>query len=118
MCIHSSNISTVKTMPHIEDQLPTIYDNLLSTLDSHTPSLKDYTPGFMGKTTGPMMVAIGHSKTDPYGVGPDVPGMGFLLWLCCCCGPPCSTPAGAGVGKMKADFNDTVKPTKGVGMHR
>lgn len=73
-----------------------------------------------GSFPGPVMVAFGHGGVkDAYGVGPDLgPGCcSAFCWFCCFCGPPCSTPAGAGVAKAKTDFNMTIVPKNGVGIH-
>ena len=74
---------------------------------------------FFGKVNGPLLVALGHGAgPESYGLGPDLPGccLPFCCWFCCCVGPPCSTPAGSGAGKMKSDFNDSVVPKKGKGI--
>ena len=109
----------MKTVSHFNDQITFLIPNITAALNS-SRAMKAYSPGLMGKTTGPMIVALGHGLPDTYGAGPDLPGtVGACCWFCCCLGTsPCSPPAGSGVGKMKADFNDSIKPTKGVGMDR
>lgn len=117
------NISQSKTVTHFNDQMDTFVANVAASLNgSSTASLKSYKPGFMGSIKGPMIVALGHGlgAQDTYGVGPDLPGLpGFCCWCCCCLGSSaCSPPEGQGVGKLKSDFNNSVKPTKGLGMDR
>lgn len=113
------NISNVKTIPHIDDAMPVFLNNVTAALDSQSPTYKSYTPGFMGKTTGPLMVALGHGVKDGYGVGPSLPApCDSCCWFCCCIGGPCATPAGEGVAKMKDDFNNSIKPVKGLGINR
>jgi hypothetical protein len=116
----SSAYDPVKTYPKIEDALPTLLANVYATLDGNGASLKHHTKGFKGKIDGPLLVALGHNHPDGYGVGPDL-GTGCLGWtcfMCCCLGMPCSLPAGKGASKMKTDFNASVTPKKGMGMHR
>ena len=78
-----------------------------------------WVPSFpFGVVTGPLLVALGHDVEGGYGVGPNLPGC-FCSWFCfccCCAGGPCQAPAGAGVAKMKNDWNNTVFPSVGFGM--
>ena len=53
----------MKTLPIIEDQLPTLLKNLEAALDGRT-AFKTYVPGFFGKLEGPMLVAFGHGHPD------------------------------------------------------
>lgn len=78
--------------------------------------LKNHVKGvsFMGKVEGPIMVALGHGAPKGYGIGPNIPGCYSFCWFCCCC---CSTPGGSCVAKMKNEFNNSIVPKKGVGIH-
>ena len=68
---------------------------------------------FESQISGPAMVALGHGVDGGKGLGPDLPGcMGNCCWCVCCCQPPHGTM----VGKIKTDFNTTVKPIVGKGL--
>jgi hypothetical protein len=113
----SSNFDPVKVYPRLDDQLTTLVPNIEAKLAGE--AMKDHKRGatLFGSVQGPMLVALGHGLEEGYGLGPDLPGFsGFCCWLCCCCGPPCSTPAGKGVAKAKTDFNYTVVPQIGKGI--
>jgi hypothetical protein len=117
---YSANVNKLKTVPPLEDQLPAVLHNLCEALAVPPKPLADYQPGFGGTMTGPLIVVLGHGIEDGFGVGPDLPGsfLPFCLWLCCCFGPPCSTPAGKFSTKFKSDFNLSITVKKGEGMTR
>lgn len=115
---HSSNYDPIKTYPKIDDQMPVLVKNVAAALNK-TP-LTHHVKGasYFGRLDGPLLVALGHGHADGYGLGPDLPGcLGWLCWGCCCFGWPCSAPAGRQSAKAKSDFNNTIKPKPGVGLH-
>lgn len=116
-----ANYDVVKTVPRIDDQLPTVLHNvqLALTTSSTVVSLTHHKKGFMGTVEGPMLVAFGHHHEKGTGVGVSLPGcMGLCCFVCCCFGGPCQTPGGHGAAKMKSDFNDSISPKAGKGMDR
>lgn len=115
-----TNIDLYVQQSHKSNPATTTQGNNNSSNNNNTTGLKVYVKGFAGSFSGPAAVALGHHVDGAYGLGPDMPNCccTTFCWCCCFCGPPCSTPAGPGVAKQKADFNKTVMPTKGKGMSR
>ena len=111
----SSTFPAAKTYIGIEDTLPTVIANI-SAAASKQP-LRDHKKGGMGGITGPMMIALGHDVPTGIGIGPDC-GSGSCCncccWVLCCCQPP----SGSRIGKAKSDFNLSITPKLGMGMHR
>lgn len=112
------NRDHVKTFIRVEGQLPYIHKNILAKVRNLNLQKHVHGKSFREQIKGPLLVAFGHDLPNGYAIGPDFPGMlGFCNWLCCFCGPPCSTPAGKISLKMKNDFNKSVTPKKGRGIH-
>ena len=108
----------MKTYPRIDDQMPVLKFNVNAVLEG-TP-LKHHIRGasMFGQFSGPALVALGHGHPDSWGLGPDMPGCcATFCWCCCFFGYPCSPPVGRRSANFKADFNYSVKPKPGVGIH-
>jgi len=75
--------------------------------------LAKHVPSFpRGQTTGPMLVALGHSVKGGLGLGPYIPGCfcAHVCFICPCFGGCCALPAGPASANAKSSWQ------KGVGM--
>ncbi len=61
VCVsYSTDYDTVKTVPRIDDFLPTLLTNVARTLSTKPSPLKAHVKGFRGQWEGPALVAFGH----------------------------------------------------------